>query len=334
MVEERLKSSASILRMYRRRGQMIVLFAGLVVVLLGMCALAVDVGMLHATQAQLQNAADAAALAAGLEYVQERNDGSSESEARAAATSEALALGEANADAARFEVEYGTFENGEFQAGPEAATAVKVTALRDGDAPGGEVQTLFAGTLGVASVSAQAQAVVAVFEGISTIWSGLTPLAVWEDDVAALGVTVTIYNDDQIAPGIWGLLNFNGGDNSTSELEDWILNGYNGGVSIDPDTGYLWIEGSPGLRVALKDELQDRIGETVIVCAYDQVTGEGSNAQFRITKFLSLTITEVTLTASNDLRNVSARVETMVNVADAEMGGSTSSNLVKVSLVL
>ncbi|MCD6416191.1 MAG: pilus assembly protein TadG, partial [Planctomycetes bacterium] len=72
-----------------RRGQVIVLFAGLVVLLLGMCALAVDVGMLHATQARLQNAADAAALAAALQYVQERNAAASESEARTAATSQA-----------------------------------------------------------------------------------------------------------------------------------------------------------------------------------------------------------------------------------------------------
>jgi len=331
MKEQRTESSVSIRRMRGRRGQVIVLFAALVVVLLGMCALAVDVGMLYATQARLQNAADAAALAAALQYVQERNAAASESEARTAATSQAGILGLANAEDARFEVEYGTLEDGEFQAGAQEATAVKVTALRDGDAPGGEVQGFFAGALGVDSVSVQAPAVAALFQGVSTMWSGLAPLAIWEGDVAGPGEIMTIYDDNQVAPGVWGLLNLNGGSHGAPELEDWILNGYDGEITIDPDTGYLWIEGSPGLRVALKDELQDRIGETMIICVYDDVTGEGSNAQFRITKFLSITITEVKLTGKN--KYVSARVETVVNVPDGETGGDAS-NLVKVSLAL
>ena len=332
MKERRTESSATIGRMRGRRGQVIVLFAGLVVLLLGMCALAVDVGMLHATQARLQNAADAAALAAALQYVQERNAAASESEARTAATSQAGILGLANAEDARFEVEYGTLEDGEFQAGAQEATAVKVTALRDGDAPGGEVQGFFAGALGVASVSMQASAVAALFQGVSTMWSGLAPLAIWEGDVAGPGEIMTIYDDNQVAPGVWGLLNLNGGSHGAPELEDWILNGYDGEITIDPDTGYLWIGGSPGLRASLDDEFESRIGETMIICVYDDVIDQGSNAQFRVTRFLAVTITEAELTGENNY--VSARVETLVNVPDAETGAGNASNLRKVCLAL
>jgi len=68
----------------------------------------------------------------------------------------------------------------------------------------------------------------------------------------------------------------------------------------------------------------------VFVCVYDEVTGQGSNANFRIVQFLALTITQVKLTGGS--KYVKARVERLVSIPNCETGGSSDSNVVKVHL--
>jgi hypothetical protein len=60
-----------------RRGKIVVLFAVLLPVLLGMTGLAIDCGYLMASQRQVQNTADAAALAAAMELYRENTDSTS-----------------------------------------------------------------------------------------------------------------------------------------------------------------------------------------------------------------------------------------------------------------
>ena len=58
----------------RRPGQTLVLFALLFPVLLGMVGLVIDGGLIMAAQRQVQNAADAAALAASMDRVRGKTD--------------------------------------------------------------------------------------------------------------------------------------------------------------------------------------------------------------------------------------------------------------------
>jgi len=318
------------------RGGQVLIVAALALVMLGVvAALAVDVGYLYCAAARLQNAADAATLAAAEKLVEQRNAGSSEATARSAAAAEAQALVRDNWEAAGWEVAFGTFESGTFsQKGEDtSATAVRVVAHRKSDAPGGALGLFFAPLVGIQTAQVSAAAVSNSSTGVRTIRNStdLAPFAVYDGDVVAPGEVMTIYDHGQVAPGNFGLLNYDGGSLGTPELWDWILNGYQGEVTIDPGVGYTWISGECGFRSSIKDAIQQRIGEMVIVCVYDQITGQGSNAVFRIIRFLAVTLTDCKLTGKDPY--IKARVERLVNVPDGEGGGPSGDNVCVIKLV-
>jgi len=317
-----------------RSGQVLVVGAFAILVVGIVAALAVDVGYIYCTRARLQNAADAAALAAAQQLAEERNAGSGEATARSAAATEAAALVGANWEAAGWHVAFGAFEEGTFieQSAETPATAVKVVAGRDEEAPGGALALFFAPLAGVNSVNVSAAGLCSLSAGIRTIRnnSNLMPFAVYEGDVVQAGQTMVIYDHGQVAPGNFGLLNFDGGSMGTPELWDWILHGYPGEVSIDPDVGYAWIDGECGFRTAIRSAIEQRIGDGVIVCVYDDVTGQGANARFRIVRFMGVVLTGCHLTGQD--KYIEARVEELVNVPDGEPGGSET-NLCLIKLV-
>jgi len=317
-----------------KAGQVVVIGAAAILVIGVFAVLTIDVGHAVYTRSVLQNAADAAALAAGHKLVEERNASEDEEDARESACDEALDFGAKNSDSARLDVAFGTYEGEEFveQDDSVAASAVRVTATRDEDAPGGPLAMFFGPVIGMGSMELSATAIAKLTGGVQTIrgTGNLMPFAVWEGDVGLPGQIMIIYPSQLIVPGNFGLLNLDGGSCSASELAEWILDGYPGEVTIDPDLGYIWIDGSPGIKVSLKDEIETRIGMMVFVCVYDEVTGQGSNANFRIVQFLALTITQVKLTGGS--KYVKARVERLVSIPNCETGGSSDSNVVKVHL--
>jgi Flp pilus assembly protein TadG len=142
----------------RRRGAMAVLAAVFLVVMMGMIAFAVDLGYLGVVRAQLQAAADSAALAAA---------GSSNlTQSQMVAVAQQFA--NANKAAGRAiqlsagDVQYGTWDTGTRTFTPcgsgQVGTAVKVTVRTDANS-GGATPLFFARALGLASVSQQASAV-------------------------------------------------------------------------------------------------------------------------------------------------------------------------------
>ena len=143
----------------RQRGAVLVWTAILVVVLLSCVALAVDVGYLYVTRAQLQNAADAGALAA-MAAVRE---GASRTEAQEAA----LAVAHANQAAGAkvqlnpdADIIFGSYDAAHQRFQPGAyfadATAALVVARRTEGSPAGPVPLFFAPVFGrqLADVSA------------------------------------------------------------------------------------------------------------------------------------------------------------------------------------
>ncbi len=146
-----------------------------VVVLFGMMALVVDVGQLYQTRSELQNAADAAALAAA-EHV--------DNPAQAIAAAQQWAQ-ENHPDGGNLvvlpgDVEFGTWDDttDSFVAGGTPADAVRVTTRRTDDR-GNPVQHNFAGAIGnpesdvVASAVAKANFTIIDFE--DSFSSGDTP---------------------------------------------------------------------------------------------------------------------------------------------------------------
>ena len=314
-----------------RNGQVLVFAAVAIILMILLAALAVDVGSIMCTRARLQNAADAGSVAATLELVEQRNELASESSARAAAEAEALAIGAANWDACRAEVIFGIYEDGHFVQKDLAteATAVQVTTYRDDSAPGQQLALFFAPFMGLDAVDVEKHAVSAYEKGIGTMWASLAPFAVHESQIEPPGEVMCFYWPDLIVPGCFGLLNLDGGDLGTPELVDWILNGYDGEIEI-PEDGFLWIDGTTGWRAVLKKPLEERLGETVFICVYDEVVGEGSNGSFRIIKFAAVTLLSAKLTGLDP--HIEARVQYLVNVPFAETGGPET-NLATVKLV-
>ncbi len=328
-----------------RRGQVIVLAPIMIFTLGAMLALTADVGRVFVEGAKLQNAADAASLAAARVLLAERNEGSSESEARAAATAEAQAMGEINSPGATLDLAYGYMDGETFVAADTSteASAVSVSAARDDDSAAGPVQTAFAALLGVAECDLYSGASAQVAGSVRGVRGGLSPFAVHEEDLAPIGEEMTFYpggegggpgqglGDDQTAPGNFGLLNLDGGACGVPELRDWILYGYDGEIVIGED-GYLWMDGTPGFRATLQSEMNQVIGQELIMVIFDQVTGTGSNANYRCVGFLVATILEAQLTGPN--AHATCRVEGFRTRHDLVLGGSYSSpNIRKIQLV-
>lgn len=315
-----------------RHGQVLVMAVFAVFVIGLVAALAIDVGYIMCTRARLQNAADAGSLAGALELVEQRNGGASESSARAAAEAEAQDIAAVNWGVARCEVLFGTYEDGEFEEqGPGTpASALQVNMYRDEGAAGGPLALFFAPIMGLDTVVVDAGAVSDVERGLSSVTAILAPFAVHEDDVPGAGEDFKFYLHDTIVPGCFGLLNLDGGSSGTPELRDWILDGYPGEIALDPETDCLWIEGTPGWRSALKSALQERLGDVIYICVYDEVEGQGSNANFRIIKFAAAELLDFKLTGND--KYIEGELERQVNVPFCEVGGPDL-NLCKVQLV-
>jgi hypothetical protein len=317
-----------------RRGQIIVLAPFMVSVLGGVVAITADVGHMFVEKALLQNTADGAALAATWVLTEQRGAGHSEHDARAAALAEALAIRNANRPEAALAVQFGSWQpGGSFVAAGEevAASAVHVRALRNSSAPGGALSLSFARLLGMRSCNVAAAGTCEASGFIRGFLGGLRPFAVYEGNIAAIGQMMTFYEHAKVEPGNFGLLDLNGGANGTPDLAQWIGYGYDGEVTLSED-GYLWIDGDPGFRAALKNDIQAVWGEEIYIVVYDQVTGSGSNAHFRCIGFLGIVITSSDLTGKT--KYITCRVTGMKSVHDVITGGSWSSpNLRKVQLV-
>jgi hypothetical protein len=318
----------------RRAGQVVALAPIMLGVLGGIVALTADVGEMFVEKARLQNAADAASLAGAYVLAEQCADGQSEEQARAAALTEAAAIKEVNRAEAGINVEFGNWQqDGTFvAAGIETpATAVRVTTTRNHSAPGGALALTFARLLGFRTCDVAALAACEATGQIAGFRGGLRPFAVDKNSIVPIGQMMTFYEQKKLAPGNFGLLDFNGGANGTPDLAQWIRYGYDGEVAVGDD-GYCWIDGDPGFRAALKDDIQAIWGEEIFVPVYDQVTGNGANASYRVIGFLGIVITDSQLTGKN--KYIKCSVTQMRSVHDVVTGGNwTTPNLRKIQLV-
>ena len=79
-------------------------------------------------------------------------------------------------------------------------------------------------------------------------------------------------------------------------------------------------------------EIQERIGDVLIMAVYDEVDGNGSNAQYRCIGFVFATILSCELNGGD--AHATCRVEQVTTVHDLMTGGAFASpNMRKVQLV-
>jgi hypothetical protein len=83
------------------------------------------------------------------------------------------------------------------------------------------------------------------------------------------------------APGAFDLLNLDGsrGGTSPGTLADWMLKGYDGYLDIGQ---YYSDPGAKFNSSQMQDALQQRIGTVLLFPVYDQIVGNGANAQYHV----------------------------------------------------
>ena len=264
-------------RLRSERGASAVLIGILLVPLLGFVAIAVDVGALYAERAQLQNGADAAALA----IAKDCQDGVCTDPAGAAAL---YTNGNANDGAAN--VLAPTISMAD-------KTVTVIDSTRVASTNAGAISHPFARFIGVDSTTVGAAA--------TAQWGGpgsgkVLALALswceFQESLATSGNHVTVRTDtnkickhtpsEEVIPGGFGWL-----DNSSACMATINLS-----LNLDANK-QLWVGSDPGGSVSTdcKSKLESLKGTTVLVPIYDRVRGTGTNAEYRIFAFAGFTIT-------------------------------------------
>ncbi|MFQ5893908.1 MAG: pilus assembly protein TadG-related protein [Nitrospinota bacterium] len=272
----------------------------LLVALFGMAALAIDLGWLSVVDGELQNAADAGALAGVVELVTTGED-----------PAEAMA------------VTYTTQPDHFLLTNPApGADAVIVTVLgpetlqvrvsRSAETGAGAVTLIFARVLGIETMQVEAVAVATMNRQIIGTGPGnLLPFGIHEnmldednDGNYDIGRSIDIYPHDRSA-GNFGLLDLNGVENSNDDTDYWIENGYDDIFIIPESQGYLNVEGDTGISGgSLNGAIRSRLGDRVLLPVFDQVTGEGADTIFRVMGFVGVIITSSQLTGPEESRNL------------------------------
>ena len=259
------------------RGASAVLVGILLVPLLGFVAIAVDVGALYAERAQLQNGADAAALA----IAKDCQDG---------VCTDA-------AGAAKRYTDANTNDGAANVLAPSISMADKTVTVTDSTrvagTNAGAISHPFARFIGVDSTTVGAAA--------TAQWGGpgsgkVLALALswceFQESLAASGNHVTIRTDtnkickhtpsEEVIPGGFGWLNDSSACMATINLS----------LNLDANK-QLWVGSDPGgsANTDCKSKLESLKGTTVLVPIYDRVRGTGTNAEYRIFAFAGFTIT-------------------------------------------
>jgi Flp pilus assembly protein TadG len=107
----------------------------------------------------------------------------------------------------------------------------------------------------------------------------------------AIGYLYNLWDkDDKNAPGNFGWLDWNGGSPNTPELANNIANPSNSGYW---EVGN-WVPSGPGAKASsqVQNALNNWIGQHVTIPLYDQVTGTGNNTMYCITAFAEFILTD------------------------------------------
>ena len=114
---------------------------------------------------------------------------------------------------------------------------------------------------------------------------------------------------DMEAPGNFGIVSLDGYSNGTSTLREWTEQGYPEQFIIPQDPGYLVLNGCPGMHTSIKQSIEGRINDTVLIAVYDDLSGQGNNATYRVPFFLALEITGVYLTGPPESRYIRGTIK-------------------------
>jgi Flp pilus assembly protein TadG len=259
----------------QQQGATLVYFALILPILMSMAGLAIDGSNLYAQAWRMQNAADAAVMSG----VRAIALGQTTAQVSSIVNSLATANGATT-------VSWSYVENGK---------GIQVVARRTFPA-------YFAGILGYETFSVHATAGGDIF--VPGSMGNLLPMTTMCDDMSndadpgfTFGASYTFWNNDMTAPGNFGWLDWNGGSVGDSELADNIAHPSNSSVWKVGD----WLNAGPGVKssAAVKVALDKWIGKQVTIPLYDQVTGTGSGARYRVCSFAEFILQSYDFSSSN-----------------------------------
>lgn len=260
----------------RERGAVVVIVAISMTVLIGAAAFTVDTGGAWESQRRLRTSTDAAALAAAATEAEGGNGCTEAAGAYLSANDP-----EAEMTSCQFQ------DNGTWG-------YVSVSATR-------RVDFQFAGIFGIDSTDVNSTT--HAMYGQPTGAKGVRPMGLCIDAHDELSAWLNLpdgptadsdpirieYTKDHPnacgddAPGNWGMLSLDGGQPSNAQLKEWVRNGYGETVTLSPPN----LPGDPGaFDPSIDDELSALDGLEFAIPLFDEVSLQGSNAEFRVVGFV------------------------------------------------
>jgi hypothetical protein len=270
----------------RERGQVVVVTVLALASLLGMSALAIDVGAWFQTKRHLQATADASALA-GAQALPDNPGAAS-----------ALALSYAD-------------KNGGGVLG--ANVSISSTDMPNDTitvSPKQERPGVFSRVLGIDSVDIGAHAT--AIAGVPAQALHVAPMVVYCDHslihncngshLPSFNVSTTLDFAPLGAPGAFGMLNLDGGNGTVgaSKEGEWILTGFDKYLPL----GYY--RSDPGAKFSsqnIRSALTDRINTILLFPVYKTLTGTGQNAQYLIIGWIGFMLQSYTVHGNNATLN-------------------------------
>ena len=264
--------------LHEEGGQVLALSVLALTVLIGMSALVLDVGSWLRVQRKLQATADAAALA-GAQLLPDDPG---------AATQTALTYANRNSEGAG---------QATITLGSDLVANDQITVEENGEAPG-----FFSRVFHISSVHVGARATARSRNVAAARY--VAPIAVSElhpmlqcTPSPCFGQPTQIELADLKAPdsstaaGNFGLLDLDGtanGGAGTTEVANWLRNGYNGTLGVGT------YEGAPGAKfnaAPFDSALNARVGTELMFPVYRTIAGSGSNAAFQVIGWVGFKLT-------------------------------------------
>jgi len=254
----------------RQEGQVTVLVAVFMVVLVGMAGFAIDVGSWFRQQRASQSTVDAAALA-GAQSLPDDTAG-----ATTMATTYAGKNGGSAGAAITFTSRYA----------PNDTISVQQSRPAAG---------FFSSVLGISTVTVRAHA--SAISELPTAVMGAAPIAVdihhpmlSGNGCPCFSVPTTIVLGKKGVPGAFGLIDLDthNGNTGNSTLGHWIASGYNQYLALGD------YDSDPGAKFdssEIQDALQNKYGSDLLFPVYDSLAGNGSNAPYHVVGWAAFHVT-------------------------------------------